>query len=162
MRNHQIVVPYSLQPRLIAIAHQGHQHSDKTLKLLRQTCWFPMMHKAVSDFVSSCISCNAASPHNTPVPLEPNLLPKGPWQNLHADFKGPIAGSYYLHVVIDQYSKYPEVDILKSTSFAKLQPVLDRIFNTHGIPETLSTDNGPPYSSSHDMTEYAKHMGFPV
>ena len=159
MRNHQIVVPLSLQPRLIAIAHQGHQHSDKTLKLLRQTCWFPMMHKAVSDFVSSCISCNAASPHNTPVPLEPNLLPKGPWQNLHADFKGPIAGSYYLHVVIDQYSKYPEVDILKSTSFAKLQPVLDRIFNTHGIPDTLSTDNGPPYSS-HDMTEYAKHMGF--
>jgi transposase InsO family protein len=61
--------------------------------------------------------------------------------------------------MIDQYSKYPEVDVLKSTTFTKLQPVLDRIFATHGIPETLTTDNGPPYSS-HDMSEYAKYMGF--
>ena len=91
--------------------------------------------------------------------LEPNFLPDRPWQKLHADFKGPIAGSYYLHVVIDQYSKYPEVDVLTSTSFEKLRPALDRIFSTHGIPENLTTDNGPPYAS-HAMSEYAKHMGF--
>ena len=159
MRNDQIVIPAKLRARAIETAHQSHQNIDKTLKLLRQTCWFPQMNRAVSDFVESCISCNAASNHNPPVPLEPNLLPDRAWQNLHADFKGPIAGSYYLHVVIDQYSKYPEVDVLKSTEFTKLQPVLDRIFATHGIPETLTTDNGPPYSS-HKMSEYARDMGF--
>ena len=159
MRNDQIVLPAKPLARAIDTAHQGHQNIDKTLKLLRQTCWFPQMNRAVSEFVETCISCNAASNHNPPVPLEPNLLPDRAWQKLHADFKGPIAGSYYLHVVIDQYSKYPEVDVLKSTAFTKLQPVLDRIFATHGIPETLTTDNGPPYSS-HDMSEYAKYMGF--
>ena len=64
-----------------------------------------------------------------------------------------------MHVVIDQYSKYPEVDVLTSTSFVKLKPALDRIFSTHGIPESLTTDNGPPYPS-HAMSEYAKQMGF--
>ena len=61
--------------------------------------------------------------------------------------------------MIDQFSKYPEVDIVTSTSFKKLRPVLDRIFATHGIPENMTTDNGPPYFS-HDLKEYAKHMGF--
>ena len=159
MRNNQIVIPRSLRARAVETAHQGHQHTDKTLKLLRQTCWFPQMHKAVSEFVQSCIGCNAASAHNPPVPLEPNFLPDGPWQKLHGDFKGPIAGSYYLHIMIDQYSKYPEVDVLTSTSFQKLKPVLDRIFSTHGIPETLTTDNGPPYSGN-EMSDYSKHMGF--
>ena len=72
------------------------------------------------------------------------------------DFKGPIGGEFYFHIVIDQYSKYPEVDIVTSTS---LRPKLDRIFSGHGIPERITANNGPPYPS-HDMKQYAKEMGF--
>ena len=71
--------------------------------------------------------------------------------------KGPICAKYYLHVIIDQYSKYLEVDILKST-FSNLEPHLDRNFSSYGIQESLSTDNGSSYFS-HDMSEYAKHQG---
>ena len=113
----------------------------------------------VHAFVTSCRGCNAAATHTTPVPLEPNLMPEGPWRELHADFKGPIGGNYYLHIVIDQFSKYPEVDILKSTSFKKLRPVLERIFATHGIPESVTSDNGPPYPSN-EMKNYALEKGF--
>ena len=109
--------------------------------------------------MTSCIACNAASVHNPPVPLEPDFLPEGPWQNAHGDYKGPIAGYYYLHIIIDQYSKYPEVDVITSTSFQKLKHMLDRIFSIHGVPEALMTDDGPPYSSD-TMSEYSKHMGF--
>ena len=159
MRNDKIIIPSSLYARAIESAHEGHQYTTKTLQLLRQTCWFPGMNKLVGDYVSSCLACNAASHHNPPVPLEPNFLPDRPWQKLHADFKGPIAGSYYAHIFIDQYSKYPEVDIVKSTSFKKLKPAMDRVFATHGIPETLSTDNGPPYSGD-EFKAYAKRLGF--
>ena len=159
MREHKIVIPQILQERVIEGAHEGHQHNIKTLQLLRETSWFPKMRSMIDDYVGSCISCAASSHHNPPVPLEPNLLPEGPWLNLHADFKGPIAGKYYIHAVIDQYSKYPEADIVTSTSFKKLRPVLDRIFATHGVPETMSTDNGSPYFSD-DLEAYAKHMNF--
>ena len=36
---------------------------------------------------------------------------------------------------------------------------MNRIFSTHGVPESLTSDNGPPYFS-HDLEEYAKQMGF--
>ena len=140
----QIVIPESLQTDIIGLAHEGHQYAEKTLQLLRQTCWFPGMRKQVLSYVESCLPCNVAQAHTPPVPLEPNLLPNRPWQRLHADFKGSIEGRYYLHVIIDQYSKYPEVDLVTSTSFKKLKPVLDRVFATHGFPETVTTDNGPP------------------
>ena len=155
----QVVIPESLRAEVIGLAHEGHQYAEKTLSLLRQSCWFPRMRKDVLDYVESCIPCLSAISRVTPVPLQPNMLPERAWQNLHADFKGPIAGSYYLHVVIDQYSKYPEVDVVTSTSFKKLRPRLDRIFSGHGIPETVTADNGPPYPSN-DMKEYAKEMGF--
>ena len=159
LKGNQIVLPNSLQTDSIGLAHEGHQYTDKTLNLLRQTCWFPKMRRKVEEYVQSCLACNAAISSVTPVPLEPNLLPDRPWQKLHADFKGPIDSKCYLDVVIDQYSKFPEVDIVSSTSFEKLRPVLDRIFSTHGIPETVSADNGPPYFS-HDLKMYAEEMGF--
>ena len=159
VREHRVVVPSSLQADVIGLAHEGHMGIDKTLNLLRETCWFPKMKELVTDFVNSCRPCIAASPTTPPTPLSPHLLPDRPWQQLHADFKGPIANKYYLHVIIDQYSKYPEVDIVKSTSFSRLEPCLDRVFATHGIPDELITDNGSPYFAD-EMSEYAKKMGF--
>ena len=39
-RGDKIVIPKSLQPRAIAIAHEGHQGADKTLARLRETSFF--------------------------------------------------------------------------------------------------------------------------
>ena len=117
------------------------------------------MRTQVLSYVESCLLYTAAQAHTPPIPLNPNLLPGRPWQRLHADFKGPIKGRYYLYVIIDQYSKYPEVGLVTSTSFKKLKPVLDHVFATHGYPETVTADNGLPYSS-YEMEKYAKGKGF--
>ena len=159
MREDRVVIPASLQAEVIGLSHEPHMGIDKTVNFLRETCWFPSMHKMVSDYVKSCIPCAASVPNTRPVPLKPQYLPERPWQKLHADFKGPIAGKYYLHVLIDQYSKYPEVDIVKSTSFERLQPCFNRIFATHGIPEEITSDNGSPYFGE-EMSDFATKMGF--
>jgi hypothetical protein len=158
LRGEKIVVPKQLQNDVIGLAHECHLGTDKTVGLIRETCWFPRMTQMVVDYVQTCRGCLAAISSTPPVPLQPNLLPERPWQHLHADFKGPIGEKYYLHVLIDQYSKFPEVDVLTSTKFEKLRPSLDRVFATHGIPERLTTDNGPPYSSN-EMHQYAKRWG---
>ena len=159
MRGDKIVIPKSLQNDVIGLAHECHLGAEKTVALIRETCWFPRMTQMVKEFVQTCKGCLSAISNTPPVPLEPNLLPDRPWQHLHGDFKGPIGGKYYMHIIIDQYSKFPEVDIVTTTSFEKLRPVLDRIFSTHGIPEKLSTDNGSPYTSD-ALAQYAKEMGF--
>ncbi len=50
-------------------------------------------------------------------------------------------------VVVDYYSRYPEVVKLPTTTSRQIIEVLNRIFSRHGIPETLVNDNGPQYSS---------------
>ena len=90
MRGEQIIVPQSLRTDVIRLAHKAYQGADKTLKLLRQTSWFPGTGKLVKDFVESCIGCLASNCYIRSVPLEPNLLPNKYWQKLHAEFKGPI------------------------------------------------------------------------
>ena len=49
--------------------------------------------------------------------------------------------------------------MITSTKFQSLRPILDRIFSTHGIPDSLTTDNGSPYFSQ-ELKNYSKEMGF--
>ena len=86
-------------------------------------------------------------------------LPQAPWQQLSVDFCGPLPSGDMLFVVIDEYSRYPEVDIVRSTSANTVIPTLDRILSTHGIPREIKSDNGPPFQS-HSFAQFAQYMGF--
>ena len=158
VRGEQLIVPQALQEEVIQLAHEGHQGQDKTLQLLRQSVWFPNMGAGVREFVESCLPCQAAQARTETEPLKPTEFPAGPWQELHADYKGPIGKEYYLHVLIDQYSKFPVVQVVKSTSWEHLKPGLQEAFAMHGIPERITTDGGPPYSG-HEFAKYCESMG---
>ena len=93
MRGHQIVLPVSMVADEISLAHEGQQGIDKTLKLLRETCWFPGMRLKVEQVVKSCHGCNAALPNVKPVPLTPNLLPDRPINSTPIS-KGQSEGSF--------------------------------------------------------------------
>ena len=62
-------------------------------------------------------------------------------------------------VVIDEYSRYPEVEIVSSTAAHSVTPKLDKIFATHDIPEEVKSDNGPPFTS-HASKVFAEELGF--
>ena len=96
-----------------------------------------------------------------PAPLAPRSMPGKPWQEVAVDFKGPIGGSkgYYFHMVIDTYSRYPEVQIMKSTRFSELVKALAPVWSTHGYPEVVRHDGGPPYNGR-EWRRYAKQVGF--
>ena len=69
------------------------------------------------------------------------------FEDVSMDFKGPVAGEYYLHLVIDNLSRYPVVQVVKSTKFSELRPKLDETFAMFGIPESVTHDGGAPYNS---------------
>ena len=85
-------------------------------------------------------------------------LPPEPWHTVHIDFCGPFPTGEYLLVVIDAYSQFPEVDIVCSTAAKGTISKLERIFATHGIPRTIRSDNGPPFSS-HEFRSYMAEIG---
>ena len=80
-------------------------------------------------------------------------------ENVAVDFKGPLKTGEYALVVIDEYSRFPEIEFTTSTSAKATIPKLDKIFSTFGIPLKVRSDNGPPFTSD-EFKNYVKYMGF--
>ncbi|XP_028416022.1 uncharacterized protein K02A2.6-like [Dendronephthya gigantea] len=159
LRGTRVVLPKCLQLRAVKLAHESHQGIVKTKQLLREKVWYPGIDKDVKTEIDDCIPCQATSQNVTPEPLQMTTLPTAPWSQVSTDFCGPFPSGDYLLVVIDDYSRYPEVEVLRSTSAEATIPKLDRIFATHGIPDVMKSDNGPPFSG-HEFAKYAKEKGF--
>ena len=62
------------------------------------------------------------------------------------DFYGSLPSGDYLLLVIDQYSRSPEEEVVQSTKASCVIPKLDRIFAVHGIPSVIKTANAPPFN----------------
>ena len=98
------------------------------------------------------------TPESKREPLKMSPLPDGPWKKVCADF-AELPGKEYLLIVIDDYSRYPVVDVVKSTSASTVIPHLDKVFSEFGIPDVMRTDNGPPFNSS-DFQSFSQDLGF--
>ena len=61
--------------------------------------------------------------------------------------------------LLDEYSRFPEVEIVKSLSAQTVIPIFDKVFSSMGIPENLKTDNGTPFQSS-AFRNFANDLGF--
>lgn len=159
LKGSRIIIPKALQDRATKLGHVGHQGIEKTKALLREKIWYPEMDNKVKNMVENCVACQAVGPNNPPEPMRITPTATEPWQSLAIDFYGPIPqGGQYLLVVTDTYSKFPEVEIVKSTSAKACIPKLDRIFATHGIPSKIKTDNGPPFNGD-DFKRYTATLG---
>ena len=158
LRSNRIVIPTSLQQRAIDLAHATHQGLAKTKSLLREKVWFPDIDNMVKDTIARCRPCQATGRLDPQEPLQMTDMPDGPWQKIHVDFYGPLPSGEYLLVVIDRYSRYPEVEIVRSTKASSVIPKLDKMFATHGIPDTITSDNGPPFNGS-DYERYLTTLG---
>lgn len=161
LRGHQLILPTTLRKQALDIAHEGHQGTVKTKNLLREQIWFPGINRMVDDLMRSCIPCQATIPA-TPTPHEPlqmTPLPDGPWENISVDFCGPLPAGFYLLVMICEFSRFPEVVVVNSTSAETVIPQMDRVFSTLGIPRIVKSDNGPPFNS-HQFAQFAKELGF--
>ena len=150
-------MPKSLHKKVIRTAHEGHQGLVKTKQLLRSRVWFPRLEKKVESYINTCIPCQATVHTETQEPVK-STLPKGPWECLSMDFYGPMPSGEYVLVVIDEYSRFPEIDITTSTSAKATLPKLDRILSSFGIPTSIKTDNGPPFTSK-TFNDYCRLMG---
>ena len=73
-------------------------------------------------------------------------LPRRPCKRVAADLFEMDCTQYIL--VVDYYSRYPEVVQLCTTTSATIVNALKSIFGRHDIPTTLVTDNGPQFNCS--------------
>jgi hypothetical protein len=81
--------------RAVHLAHQG---VVKTKALIRSKIWFPSMNRIIEELIRSCVICQADGSKTQVAPLRPSEMPEGPWQDVSADFFGPMADGWYYFV----------------------------------------------------------------
>lgn len=158
LKDNRIVLPKILRRIAVQLAHNGHLGIEKTKGLLRTKVYFPDLDKLVDELIRACIPCQSVTKQKVKPPLQNQPLAKNVWQKVHIDYLGPFPNNSYILVMVDQRSKYPEIDFTSSTSCNKLIPILERIFSIYGIPEIIISDNGPPFQSS-QLAIYFKQKG---
>ena len=160
MRNLKIVIPTSLQNKIIGIAHEGHQGITKTKELLRTKVWFPRLEKLVEQHIGFCRACQINYPRVVYEPLRMSSMPSGPWERIDIDFWGPTPSNTNtdLLVLYDEYSRYALVEEVSTKSALSIIPVLHRIWSMFGIPKNLKSDNGPSFTSK-EFNIMCEHFG---
>ena len=147
LRGTRVIMPKTLRQRAVDLAHKGHLGNVKTKKLISEKVWFPQIDSLVESCIQKCLACQSVGQPNKPAPLETVEIPQHPWDTVYMDFLGPFPNGDLLLVVIDGRTRYPEVDIVRSTAATPTISCLERVFATHGLPNKAISDNGPPFTS---------------
>ena len=152
----RIVIPTSLREETMEKVHAGHQGIERCRLRVNSSVWWPGIVKQVTEMIQRCSVCaREAAPKREPLIISP--LPDYPWQVIGTDLFELKGASYLL--VVDYFSRYPEIAKLTSTTSQAVITVLKSIFARHGIPEVIRSDNGPQYASQ-DFARFAESYGF--
>ena len=114
LKSDRLVVPATLQERIVDIAHERHLDIVKTKTLLREKVWFPCMDKMVETKIKACLPCQVVTPVYTREPLQMSVLPDSPFDEVSVAF-AHMDGQTLL-LVVDDYSRFPFVEPVSSTS----------------------------------------------
>ncbi len=156
LHGNHIVIPTSLWKETLEKVHTGHQGIERCRMRIKYSVWWPGVTKQMTEMIQQCSVCaKVATPRKEPLMTTP--LPDYPWQVIGTDlfeFKGVT----YL-LVVDYFSRYPEIAKLTSTTSLAVINILKSIFARYGIPEIICSDNGPQYASQ-DFANFAESYGF--
>ena len=125
--------------------------------LARMHVWSPNLDVNIEQHVKDCYDCQCATPLPPSSPWNSWQWPSRPWQRIHVDFIGPFMNLMFL-VVVDAYSKCPEVLRMFTTTGASTINALRFPFSAYGLPEQLVSDNGPQFTS-YTFKEFLKVNG---
>ena len=159
VKGNRIYIPSSLRKKLLNAARERHQGIIKTKQLLRSKIWHPQMDREIELLIQNCLPCQAATLQNCQEPLEMTQLPSEPWEQIAVEFKGLLPSEDYLLVIIDEYLRFVETEMKKSTSMKSAIPKVDKVFSLFHIPLKVKSDNGLSFDCG-DFDKYAKYLGF--
>ena len=149
----QVLIPEALWETMLTAAHNGHGHQGKerTELILRQSCFWPKMHKYINDWISNCERCVLSKQAKVKVPMG-NLLALKPLEVVAIDFtmlEKSSSGFENVLILTDVFTKYtiavPTKD-QKSTTVA--QVLVKHWFRRFGPPARIHSDQGRDFEAA--------------
>ncbi|XP_033003909.1 uncharacterized protein K02A2.6-like, partial [Lacerta agilis] len=152
----RVVVPEPLRKRVLIALHETHPGVVRMKALARSYVWWPGIDGEIETWVKHCQACQESRPDPPRSPVQSWESARAPWSHLHMDFACPFQGKTFV-IVVDSYTKWLEVALVPSASTSAAIRVLRRLFATHGLPDTLVSDNGTAFTSEEFQTFTAQN-----
>ena len=137
----RLTIPPSRQAKVLQSIHEGHLGIEKCKSRARMCVYWPNINDSIEQLVKNCSVCNKYGRANQKEPLQQHPVPSRPWEKIGTDYFTIGTQDYLL--VVDYFSKYPEVIAVKSKSADATVQVMKTIFARHGIPTLVIADNMP-------------------
>ena len=142
---------------MLARLHSSHLGIEACLRKARDQIYWPNMTTHIKEVVAKCEDCAEYQTANPQQPMQTHKIPERPWSRVGSDLFSLHSKDYI--VLVDYYSDFVEVDLLKNTNSSTVIKFLKAQFSRHGIPDVLVTDNGPQIISG-EFSEFATQWEF--
>jgi transposase InsO family protein len=156
-RGTRVIIPTSLRKQMLDQVHASHQGVDAAIRKARDAIYWPQINNDIKNTVATCNVCLEHQPSQQKEPMYSQPIPKGRFEVVSTDLFS-IKGETYL-VVVDHFSKYWEIGLLKETTAEAVIEELKQHFARHGIPKLVISDNGPQYQCQ-EFKKFANEWKF--
>jgi hypothetical protein len=150
LKGEAVVIPATLRSSMKIRLHSAHLGYDSMLRRARGTVYWSGMASDIRQIADACVTCQEAKPRNQKEPLSQHDEGDDPWEKVGLDLF-EIQGKQYL-VVVDYYSNFVEVELLTTTTSARVVTLLKKQFARLGIPKVIVSDGGPQFVSQEFKT----------
>ena len=103
----RVSIPKTLQKRALKDFHMGHPGTNRMKSLMRSFVYWPSVDQDITNMVKTCKGCALAA-KASPINHKPWPKSEQLWSRILTDYAWPLENFYYL-IVVDTYSKWPEV-----------------------------------------------------
>ncbi|CAK1590660.1 unnamed protein product [Parnassius mnemosyne] len=153
----QMVVPKAKVPDILQLYHSGcsggHLGVKRTLLKIRERFYWVHCRDDVEDWCRKCTSCAAVK--------GPQIRSRGalklynvgaPWERIAIDVAGPFpeteSGNKYFMVVMDYFTKWPEVFAISNQEASTVaDKLVHEVFCRFGVPLEIHSDQGRNFES---------------
>ena len=137
----RIVVPTALHKQMLALLHESHFGIEKTKSRARELLYWPSMCADIERIVSQCDLCVKYQNSHPREPLLSHDIPNGRFLKVAMDIMTFQSQGYL--VIVDYFSKYPEMIALANKTASTIVWQCKNVFARHGIPVEIVSDNMP-------------------
>ncbi|CAM1318541.1 Uncharacterised protein g6958 [Pycnogonum litorale] len=154
----RIVIPSTMRRDILRKLHDGgHFGLNKCRQRASTSAWWPGFNDDLKKYIEACQFCQTNAPRQRKEPLLPTPLPENPWSHIAADIC-QVGRNHYL-VTVDLYSRYIEIQQLRTLTTSAVIERLKTTFAHHGIPDLFTSDGGPQFASKY-FSDFAQEYGF--
>ena len=157
-REPQILVPESMQERVIKLSHDlpmsAHFGVKRTVHQLTRRYYWYNLKASVRDYCRRCLSCARVKRPNRPTREGVGCVPVlgEPFAQWSADILGPLprteAGNVYILVVSDLFTKWVETYCIPDQKATTVADCFVDLISRFGVPKSILTDRGTNFESA--------------